>query len=163
MLFRLARHFASNSFGRPCSDGNHYSRQRSNSARRRIRDGRRSSCEDVHQQGRKHVPQHRRQLLQPNIYRLDPAGITVSGPTLAQNPLEDVANPHPLRCRIASEKPAAARVLGSHITERLISQAYVINFTQNSTCKPENIFLYLLIHKIRLYLWTLKRHLLPAW
>jgi hypothetical protein len=31
-----------------------------------------------------------------------------------------------------------------------------VNFTLNSIWKSENIFLYLLIHKIRLYLWTLR-------
>jgi hypothetical protein len=89
--------------------------------------------------------------------------LAVSGPTLAQNPLEDVANPHPLRWLNCIRKTSCGTGLGfSHYrTLNLPTPRYY--FTQNSTCKPENIFLYLLIHKIRLYLWTFKRHLLPAW
>jgi addiction module HigA family antidote len=60
-------------------------------------------------------------------------------PALAENPVEDVANGHPLRRGVASEKPAPPRVLGAHAAERLTESPHVNNFAQNSSCKPENI------------------------
>jgi transposase len=40
-------------------------------------------------------------------------------PALAENPLENVADPNRVRCGVASEKPAPARVLGAQTAERL--------------------------------------------
>src|SRR4051794_39683647 len=70
------------------------------------------------------------------IPRLRP---TVPGPALAENPLENVADPNRVRCGVASEKPASTRILGAQTSERLTAPPHVNNFTQNSSCKPENI------------------------
>jgi transposase len=45
-----------------------------------------------------------------------------------ENPVEDVANGHLLRCGVASEKPAPTRVLGAQAAERLTSSPHVNNF-----------------------------------
>jgi hypothetical protein len=69
--------------------------------------------------------------------------------------------PTPSTMLIAVEKTAAAPDLGFSHYRTLNLQSRFGNFTQNSPCKPKNIFLYC-FPQIRLYLLTFTRHLLPA-